>query len=317
MNRLSAMLGLLAVALLAPARAELPQYVMRDLGNYGRATIGPASINDMNQAAVTVWRGAVPSFLFFGSLGAPPEVFDGKRATAINAAGQVAGFVQGDATVQAFTWDGEFHDIPLSYAFAINDAGDVVGRLDDPFGGYLYSGGVLTRLPENFEPRAINNTGQVAGTKEEYPMYHPGIWEMGTLTWTGAFHGGVYAMNNLGWVVGWSQYAGYIWTGTELLIIGGTPLGINDSGRVVGQFGATIGAGVWQDGVLEKLPDYGVSSRAFAINNRGVVIGWAADCNDDFHLVAWEPVPEPGSLLALGTCLAATAFARRHTEPRG
>ncbi len=316
MNRLSVMLGLLALALLEPARAELPQYVIRDLGNYGRATLGPAAINDQNQAVVTLWTYQEhDQYLFYDGFGEPPQKFVGKRAVAIDAAGKVLGYTYPDE--QAFLWDGEFHDIPLNFAYDINDAGDVVGRLNDPYGGYLYSGGELIRLPEHFEPRSINNERTIGGVLVPELVNYPAIWQNGTMTWIGDFNAGINDINNLGWVIGNSKYGAYVKTDAEFLVIGsGTPLGINDSGRVVGQFGATTGAGVWEGGVLAKLPDFGGFSRAFAINNAGVIVGKAADQNDDVHLVAWEPVPEPASLLALGTGLAWAAVARRRTTAR-
>ncbi len=119
------------------------------------------------------------------------------------------------------------------------------------------------------------------------------------------------AINNGGTVAGWSStLAGvehaYRWhngTMEDLGALGGgfpesKALAINDRGRIVGvsvpePFSDFVGrATMWDPGAepldLGSLHEGG-NSRAFAVNNQGVIAGWSDTPSGEFHVVLWRP----------------------------
>src|SRR5262249_10346246 len=142
-----------------------------------------------------------------------------------------------------------------SYAFALNNSGEVVGNSKANSGainGFLYSNGAMTDLGTASSAIAINNLGQVAGQ-------------------TGL--GGAFLYSN--------------GTFTDLGTLGGgdsRPFAVNDSGQVVGS--STLSPGVvhaflYSNGVMIDLnalidPSLNVTlSAAYAINNAGQILAEA------------------------------------------
>ncbi|MFN7944303.1 MAG: hypothetical protein U0Z53_03050 [Blastocatellia bacterium] len=195
------------------------------------------------------------------------------RAYAINARGHVVGFAAtSDDHFHAFLWDGSLHDLGTlpgtveSNAVAINDAGQIAG-VSYTFGemtphAFLWQNGTLTRLGD-FEPRAINQSGAIAGTMTissngEW-ISHACLWRNGTLTDLGTL-GGSHS----------------------------SAVGLNDQGAVVG-VSATAGdtamhAFIWRNGVMTDLGTLGgASSQAYAINNNGWIVGYADTGSNQSH----------------------------------
>ena len=150
---------------------------------------------------------------------------------------------------------------PTSAAFALNEAGYVVGS---------------SRLPPNGFPS------------------HAFVWVGGTMTDLGTLGGGYssygYGINNETQVVGHSDVGGgggqdaFLWEDgvmTALSAPGGTPSSaydINDAGQITGGFAS--GAYIWQDGDLIELgtlPGF-TGSVGFGINAAGEVVGGAFSC---------------------------------------
>lgn len=136
----------------------------------------------------------------------------------------------------------------------------------------------------------INNVGQVVGTMAYGGGYHAFVASGGGggVTDIGALLGGAYSsaasINDLGQVVGVANNSGFLYSGGSASLIAGTQnaFGINNAGTVTGalagppvaQHAYTYASGTLTD--LGTLP-IGDSSRAFAINNHGDVVGAATN----------------------------------------
>jgi probable HAF family extracellular repeat protein len=188
--------------------------------------------------------------------------------------------------VRAVLWKhGKIHDLGTlggneSVAYAINDAGDVVGfasnAIPDSLTGYMYAfgatqthaflwkDGVMHDLGTLGGPDSIafnvNERGQVAGNSftsftgnsvSPIPVAAPFLWENGKMINLGGL-GGTYTaendLNNRGQVVGFSFIAGdvafhpFLWSEGKLFDLG--------------TFGGTYGEAIW-------------------LNDSGDVVGWA------------------------------------------
>lgn len=166
-----------------------------------------------------------------------------------------------------------------SVAYAINDAGWVVGASDNPVGASSSSRAFLWRnktmidlsLGQGYgysKATDINNAGQVVGQGSKSGKYHAFLWQndkMTTLGFTTAlfdqFNSGAYYINNRGVVVGYPP-------------ITNTP--INDPLNFPRQ------AFLWKNGKIVPLsvppPDFNSnnpSSFASGINNKGQIVGSA------------------------------------------
>ena len=156
---------------------------------------------------------------------------------------------------------------PSSEARSINDSGAVTGwgiNAGNKIKGFLYKSGTLTELGhlnplvQVSQGYALNKFDQAVGTTYDADIHTAGVlWENDTTTHLGFLPGGTYA------------YA----------------YGINDAKEVVG-FSATtvpsftIHTFLWKDGVMTDLGTLGgLRSMAWAINNKGQVVGEAEEVN--------------------------------------
>ena len=211
----------------------------------------------------------------------------------------------------AFARDWTFTDLGTlggvrSFAYAINDLGQIVGLADTTDGNthsFLYSNGQMTDLsPLNSEswrtegPSSIDNLGEIASGVMSQGVYYPGIYDsrshqinilgsLGGLFWY-AFSGVATAVNNSGQAVGYSYLDGlnrhaFIYqngTMTDLGSLGGysEALDINDSGVAVGFASDTVDgvgvASIWAGGAITTICG-NRESEAYGINNRGQVVG--------------------------------------------
>jgi len=179
--------------------------------------------------------------------------------------------------------------------------GDVVGYSTHPERAVLWSGGEiidLGTLGGNSAAYAINDAGQVVGMSyvAQYES-HAFLWQDGTLIdLTATFDAPIGAgrdINALGQIIGGSILLDLNGTITDLGSLGGgvtVAEAINDHGQVVGysyRANDEYAHGfVWTDGVMTDLSAIGgfYTSRTYGINNAGQIIG-----------VGGEPRPWCGS----------------------
>lgn len=190
--------------------------------------------------------------------------------TAINNAGQVAGFTTGALDTHAFFYsNGVMTLIPTSgtqsRAFAINGAGEVVGT--DGQNAFLFSNGVLHNLGSLgggvAEAHGINNTGEIVGGAVVLPagVVHPFVYRDGKMIemQPPAGHGRytlASGVNDAGQIVGLS-YQLY-----------GPPQAFVDNGEGPVTITANIGNS---------------NTQAFAINQLGQIAGVATAANSFQH----------------------------------
>ncbi len=286
---------------------------IQDLGTLGAPYVVPTDINDRGQ--VVGWSrdwSAPQAHAFFWDQGTMQDLGEVLVSGSsqpqfnqvhINDRGQVLGNRPGG---QAFLWDnGVTQTVPLDFAAALNDRGQVAGWV------WHDSAGVRQRRAAVWEDGVVTELGTLGGTD----------------SWANA-------ISNTGWVVGGSyinsfrDMNAFRWRGGQMEDLGpsgqmssGRPEGwqatlVNDPGQVgaksndvpfswdhgVTQFincrcgsyypmdmnvhGTIVGWGgwVWNDGVLHNLEGT-LGHRAIGINDQGAVVGYQVNVP-----IVWLPV---------------------------
>jgi probable HAF family extracellular repeat protein len=280
----------------------------------GFAHTVPTDINREGEIvgnALTAGNAIQHAFAWYGGTSTDLGTLGGTASSArsVNDAGLVAGDASSggeDDEVHAVVWDaGYTRDLGepgrVSGAYSVNAHGLVVGYERDHLGtnhAVLWDNGITRRLDRftmGFSNAvSINSAGQVlltgvptgaGGSPESF------IWEGGPLTGVGPIEG--TALNLWGDVVGYRagpilDLQGVFWQDGSLRPINGPsgepalPLGMNDSGEVVGWMGRTQEserAFLWDNGEIVDLNErITVDSgwqllRATAINDSGQIVG--------------------------------------------
>lgn len=156
-----------------------------------------------------------------------------------------------------------------SFAYGINNSGKVVGlsRLvgDTQTHSFLYSNGKITDLyPLNSEniqttgPTSINNSGEIASGVISNGIYSPAIYDIKTSQMT--------VLDSLGGVTPYN--------------FNGVATSINNSGQAVGYSyldNINRHAFLYSNGVVTDIGSFGGYSGATAINDKGMIVGFASD----------------------------------------
>lgn len=285
--------GGLARAFGDPRPLLTPRYSVTDLGAlWRRAGQGPLAINDAGAVVGTLPRpeGGQAAFLYQNGRRTEMASADYRETepSSLNNHGQAVGHAtRSDGRRVAFLWEhGKLREIlpfPIPPGFdvpdfshspvRINDEGQVIGVTAGGFWwtGYLWQGGQVTPLTLNeaaappgaragalsgpFEPRAINNKGQVVGLTVAGPtgrLQQRTVW--------------------------WEKGEGHVLKVPDdksVLV----PNALNDQGQVVGYWlraGELGRAALWQNGRVTILADIGgPDSQAYAVNKQGQVVGSA------------------------------------------
>lgn len=166
-----------------------------------------------------------------------------------------------------------------SRAFAINDAGKVVGRTDPNRNGTVHAtewiNGVATLLPPFSPPGTteavdVNSVGDMVGSSTvlvgQWRFVHATLWRNGVPMDLGAVGGSISratAINDRGHVVGISRLPN-----------------LNDR------------AFLWRRGRMQMLPTGAMrieASYAYDINNRNEIVGMLVLANGEQRAVVWRP----------------------------
>jgi probable HAF family extracellular repeat protein len=259
----------------------------------------------------------------------------------INNRGQVAFSVRNETGYRALFYDGQsIRDLGNlggneSYALALNDTGEVVGRSRyngsdafDQFHAFRWTSTTgmvdLGSLPQTAyaTASAVNNLGDIAGTSNysgrliepshavRWPRGGP-IVDLGTLY--GA--SGAAAINDAGQIAGNVEVASYnshafFWTAArgmmDLGSLGGQSetFDMNASGQIVGD--AEVGAArewhAFSWSPRRHMVDLGTlggnRSHAFDVNDRGDVVGFSTTASGREHAFVWN---DSGRMRDLGT----------------
>jgi len=257
----------LATTGLGARAASAPRYLITDLGDLGGKVIQVHGLNDEGLVTGMATRHNEDNDgVAFLSYGARMRGMKYKGISTIGRAVNNHGVVAGHngykyigPGFQAWTWDhGQRHDIVdangayAQFAYDINDAGQIVADR------YVYDAGILTPIP--YAPGAasslaiaINQRGDAAG----YQDFHSGVRH--AFIW---FDGSMKVLSIPG-------------------AIAHEATGINDLRQVCGRLRSgehmQDRAFVWNAGDVTELGTVagGAGSVAQAINNAGVVVGYA------------------------------------------
>lgn len=228
-------------------------------------------------------------------------------ANGVNNSGQVAGYSAvafsppNLPVYHAFLYsNGTMTDLEIaSYAWGINDAGQVVGSANG--GAFVYNNGQVTLLGgESSNASAINNKGQIVGWSynDTAVNTHAVIFHDGTLTDLGTLDGiDSYArdINSSGEIVGASSMSGilhpFLYKDNKMVDLGtlggsSQAFAINDAGDIVGYSDTNNGTHgfLYRGGIMSDLGTLGGSlSNANDINNGGQIVGVSYTVTADSH----------------------------------
>lgn len=206
-------------------------------------------------------------------------------------------------------------------AWAINESGQVIGSFGDrgacmwqkDHTGEWYVTVLANTIPAwGLDAFDINDNGYVVGyvNRISDSLYVPVIWRdtgSSEVLFEGAY-GQARAINNQNMVLGrlgWEDY--YLWDidfSRQTVLPLGYWRDLNDKNQLVG-FSSELLPLLWDNGDLNILPlnEELPTAVATGINNNGWIVGTAFGASDGServgHIVMWQPVPEPSSLLAL------------------
>ena len=309
---------LLALSLSAAiAFAQPPPYRVTHLGR----DLTAVAMNDAGQVSgsftspkglrlIFVWKNGTLKNL--GALG-----FHGGTPTAINASGQVTGYVCDDCSTfgprNIFFWDGNTaRNLGEGYGVAINKAGKIAANavVEIPDVGsdthaHFWNGTTLRDLGTLGGTRStasdVNDAGQVTGSAQDASgTSHAFLWNGSTMRDLGS-NSGANAINAIGQVTGGVRASGgnshvFLWDGDTMHDLGGGSFScfgydINDFGQIAGEcetLDSDIIGFAWDGSTIIGVSFGSVRSSVRSINNSGYVTGTGADSG--FYGYLWDGI---------------------------
>lgn len=285
----------------------------------------PGRVNGSGQVAGTLANGH--AFVYTPGIGAVDIGTLGEGVSnhvyALNNAGQVAGHGRVNGVERAFLYTPGVGMVDIGPCDAAGIEMNQVGQVAGTWNGraFIYtpgSGTAYLSVPNGVcFGWAINDLGQIAGQyrlNSANSSSRPFFWapgsdmiDLGTLSGEG---GSAWAVNNVGQVAGWSSGSVFLYTpGAGMIDIGTSSIrssivGMNSAAQIIGNTGSGDAArGVvysadlgWT--ILDPLAGF-TSSAAIYLSDAGYIMGTSTDASGVRHVVRWDVVPEPSSLLAL------------------
>jgi probable HAF family extracellular repeat protein len=128
-----------------------------------------------------------------------------------------------------------------------------------------------------------------------------------------------HAINNDGVIVGESDRCAFIWDSNKGMIDLGTlednretsAWGINETGKVIGYSRSQIGwkSFLWHNGKITDLGSLGGHTKAYDINNSGIVVGRSVTSPNQYHAFIWQPSMPIHDLGVIGNGMDSRAYA--------
>ncbi|WKU02535.1 hypothetical protein [Micromonospora sp. HUAS LYJ1] len=219
-----------------------------------------------------------------------------------------------------------------SYANAMNDRGDVIGRAQDTSGvyqGFLWQRGRMINLGA-FNPIDVNDRGEVVGARDDGSGAY--IWHRGIFRPLGGRYIRPVAINDRSQVLGYAAAGPVLWTDgrTQLLPLNDVS-DVNDRGHVSGGISLPpdgFHATLWHGG---RTTDLGAGpfnrSNTYGLNDSGWVIGWQFSADQSPRGILWRhgrtldigtlggSFTEPRAINNRGEILAISATTDQHARP--
>jgi len=339
------------------ALAVPPQYTITVLSPPGYTGLTLArAINDRGD--VVGETGATAFIYSSGTYTSLPPLPGAKSipyVNGINDKGQVVGLqLMNSGEIHAYLYsNGAAMDLGTgdgSQAQAINNLGQIVGGLNNPSRGFIYSAGAVTPIPtfggDRAYATAINDKGQVVGGSNLAvgEPTHPFLYSNGSLTDLGllpGYVGGAAAgINQNGDIVGFLQaplepgggvfprqraflYHDGVMSDLGLpdlpfLYNSSAATSINDRGQIVGYLSnLPNGAFLYEDGHMYDLQKLLPASSPWTIsdgamiNDSGQIVVEAVDRPGDYHGLLLTPAPEPSAAMLLAAGTVTLLWRRR------
>lgn len=359
MNLNKTLISMLALAASIYTAPVFAAYTFTNLGTLGGSISYASGINNSGQivgtstATLSLWS---PSHAFLYSNGSMQDLGTsdgGSHAYGISNNGQVAG-VNGP---HAFLFsNGNMQDLgtlgsPVSTAYDVNDAGEVVGDSYN-FGfvinrAFLYSNGNMQDIGalggRDSIASAINNAGQVVGTAYPQNNANAFLYSNGTMQNLGTLGGNeseAFGINENGLVVGKSSITGnavnhaFLYSDgvmQDLGTLGGNnseAFGINSANQIVGSSyisgNLVEHAFLYSNGIMTDLNSFldtstvnagWILQKASAINDNGWIVGSAYNnVTRSYRAFLLTPVPEAETYAMLLVGLGVLGFTARRQQ---
>lgn len=275
-----------------------PLYELTILGDLGQDNWAVA-MNDNGQVVGNYRDDAGDTHVFFWQNNAMRRLATAAKASAVNNAGEVAGWLERDGTQTAFYHNGELFRLELdaqsSKAYDIDDHSRIVGQqVATERQAFLDDGETVELVaPEvTGHAAALNDLAQIVVQQETDSGSRSLLVENGAKTDLGTLGGdSTHAtdINDGGQVVGWSltadgTYHAFLWQDGGMIDLsadfGGpfcSAVAVNETSQVLiksNSLGQTRNL-IWQDGEITDLGNLGVDYAVVSdMNDAGEIVGW-------------------------------------------